>query len=149
MFNFSKRQKEALIKKVQKKVDEAMKEGERPYAALLIDKKGNVIESAINTSFRDYNVSSHAEMNILHKMAKRKKRILDEYGIVANYNSCPMCMSALIKAEVKYYLFGAKSRKGASPDIAPQEVAKCSTQKIKIESGVRAKECEKQVRAVL
>ncbi len=48
-------------------VDEAIKEGNSPFGAILIDENGNIIEKAHNTAKSMRNPILHAEINLISK----------------------------------------------------------------------------------
>ena len=48
--NLSIEKKEELMRLVMQEVDEAIKEGNSPFGAILIDENGNIIEKAHNTA---------------------------------------------------------------------------------------------------
>ena len=60
--NINIEEKENLMKIVMEEVDIAIKEGNSPFAAILIDTKGNIIEKAHNTAKSMCNPILHAEI---------------------------------------------------------------------------------------
>lgn len=53
-------------------VEEAIKEGNSPFGAILIDENGNIIEKAHNTAKSMFNPVLHAEINLITKACKIK-----------------------------------------------------------------------------
>ena len=63
--NFNKEKKENLMRIVMLEVEEAIKEGNSPFGAILIDENGNIIEKAHNTAKSMCNPVLHAEIRAL------------------------------------------------------------------------------------
>ena len=69
--NLSIEKKEELMRLVMQEVEEAIKEGNSPFGAILIDENGNVIEKAHNTAKSMMNPVLHAEINLITKACKK------------------------------------------------------------------------------
>lgn len=67
---FSKEIKENLMKIVMKEVDVAVKEGNSPFAAILIDEHGNIVAKSHNTAKSMCNPVLHAEINLISEACK-------------------------------------------------------------------------------
>lgn len=133
---------EELVRLTQHEVEKATKRGDGPFAALLVDENGKVVESATNTTRTTNNVAAHAEINLLGKVNSRD---LSSYAVVTNAAPCSMCMSALIKAKVQNYYYGAFNEPHNDPAITPEEVAAKSKLGIHIFGGILADECAEQI----
>ena len=142
MIILSVEKRQELIKATQQLVEEAIERGDGPFAAVLIDESGTIIESATNTTRTTINPTAHAEINLI---SKAKKANLSEYGVVVNAAPCPMCMTGLIKAKVRTLYYGAPPEDSADPYITPEEIASKSKHKIEIVSGILADECKQQI----
>ena len=104
--SLSKEIKENLMRIVIKEVDVAINEGNSPFAAILIDEQGNIIERAHNTAKSMCNPVLHAEINLISEACKKlNTRDLSKYYIMSNAWSCSMCMSACIKAKIKNFIY--------------------------------------------
>lgn len=107
-----------LMKKVMNEVDIAVSEGNSPFAAVLIDEKGNIIATAHNTAKSEQNPVLHAEINLITNACKKlHTRDSSKYCLVSNAWSCSMCMSASIKAKIKNFIYGAPSEGDMNPNI--------------------------------
>lgn len=138
---------EDLMRTVMKEVDIAIKEGNSPFAAILIDEKGNIIGKAHNTAKTHNNPVLHAEINLITEMCKKlNTRNLSEYCLVSNAWSCSMCMSASIKAKIKNFIFGAPSEDDMNPNITVFDIKEKTTGDINIITGVLEKECKEQIK---
>lgn len=142
----NKQTKENLIRRAIIEAEKGAKKFNSPFGALLTDKKGNIIEVAHNTSKTDCDPTAHAEINLLRKVSKKfKTRVLEEYCLFSNAESCSMCMSAAIKAGITFFYFGAPSEKSMDPYLTVFEVAKKSKRKLRIETGILKRECVDQI----
>lgn len=137
---------EALMKEVMQEVDIAVKEGNSPFAALLIDENGKVIAKAHNTAKSEQNPVLHAEINLITKACKKlNTRDLSKYCLVSNAWSCSMCMSASIKAKIKNFIYGAPSEGDMNPNITIFDIKEKTTGNLNIITGVLEEECKKQI----
>lgn len=135
-----------LMKIVINEVELAIKEGNSPFAAILIDDKGNIIEKAHNTAKSENNPVLHAEINLITKACRKlKTRDLSEYCLMSNAWSCSMCMSASIKAKIKNFIFGAPSENDMNPNITVFDIKEKTEGTINIVTGVLEKECKEQI----
>lgn len=143
---FSKEIKENLMKKVMEEVDVAISEGNSPFAAILIDDHGNIIEKAHNTAKSECNPLLHAEINLITKACQKlKTRDLSNYYIMSNAWSCSMCMSACIKAKIKNFIYGAPSESDMNPNVTIFDIKEKSVTDVNIETGILKEECQLQI----
>jgi len=127
--------------------EKGIKKSNSPFGAILTDKKGNIVEVAHNTSKTDCDPTAHAEINLLRKAGKKyKTRILEEYCLFSNAESCSMCMSAAIKAGITFFYFGAPSETSMDPYVTVFDLANKSKRKLHIETGLLKEECMEQIK---
>ena len=144
--SFSQEVKENLMRIVIEEVDIAIKEGNSPFAAILIDEQGNIIEKAHNTAKSNCNPVLHAEINLISKVCKKlNTRDLSKCYIMSNAWSCSMCMSACIKAKIKKFIYGAPSESDMNPNVTIFDIKEKCTTEIDIETGILEKECKLQI----
>ena len=144
--NFNKEKKENLMRIVMLEVEEAIKEGNSPFGAILIDENGNIIEKEHNTAKSMCNPVLHAEINLITKACKKlNTRDLSKYCIMSNAWSCSMCMSACIKAKIHNYMYGAPSESDMNPNITIFDIKKKAVSQLKIETGILQTECQLQI----
>ncbi len=144
--NINIEEKENLMKIVMEEVDIAIKEGNSPFAAILIDTKGNIIEKAHNTARSMCNPILHAEINLISKACKKlNTRDLSKYIIMSNAWSCSMCMSACIKAKISNFIYGAPSESNMNPNINIFDIKEKSILDLNIETGILKEECQLQI----
>lgn len=137
---------ENLMRIVMEEVDIAIKEGNSPFAAILIDEKGNIIGKAHNTAKTGNNPVLHAEINLITEMCKKlNTRNLSEYCLISNAWSCSMCMSASIKAKIENFIFGEPSEDDMNPNITVFDIREKTKGNINIITGVLEEECKQQI----
>ena len=138
--------KESLMRIIMHEVDEAVKKGNSPFAAILIDEQGNIIEKAQNTAKSECNPVLHAEINLISKACKKlNTRDLSKYCIMSNAWSCSMCMSACIKAKIQNYIYGAPSESDMNPNVTIFDIKEKAMTKLNIETGILKEECQLQI----
>ena len=82
------------------------KEKGGPFGAAIIDKNGKVIAITSNVVLGKKDPTAHAEMEAIRKASKKLKTYdLSECTLFATGYPCPMCLSAIIWANIKkgYY----------------------------------------------
>lgn len=76
---------EELMKIVIEEVNVAIEEENDPFAAILIDEKGNIIEKTHNTVKTMCNPTLHAEINLISKACQKlNTRDLSAYSLMSN-----------------------------------------------------------------
>lgn len=78
-----------------------------PFGSAVVDKNGEIISVASNTVLRDHNPTAHGEINAIIE-AGRKLGTHDLSGCVLYTTAypCPMCLSAIIWANIKKVYYG-------------------------------------------
>ncbi len=144
--NIEKSRMDSIMKLVMKEVDIAIREGNSPFAAFLLDREGNVIYKAHNTSNSDTDPTAHAEINLIRMACKElNTKDLSNYILISNAWSCSMCMSAAIKAKITNYIFGTSSESNMNPNVTIYDIQAKTKQSLKIITGVLNDECRKQI----
>lgn len=143
---FSEEDESRFIRLAMEQAEQAIQEGHSPFGAVLVDKNGKVIKTAHNTVSKLTDSTSHAEMNLIRYMAREKGiNDLSDYAIFINATSCAMCASALIRAGVKNFYFGAPFESHTNPAISFRELAPFTKEPISYKGGILAKECAAQI----
>lgn len=82
------------------------KEEGGPFGAVIIDKEGNIISNGNNKVLIQKDPTAHAEIVAIREACKKLDTYdLSEYILYVNCEPCPMCLSAIIWANIKevYY----------------------------------------------
>lgn len=80
-----------------------------PFGAAIINEEGEILSVSSNSVLRDNDPTAHAEVNAIRK-ACQKINSYDLTGCVLYTTAypCPMCLSAIIWANVKKVYFGCR-----------------------------------------
>lgn len=78
-----------------------------PFGAVITDKEGVIIATASNTVLKDCDPTAHAEVNAIRQACKKLNTYdLSNCVLYATGYPCPMCLSAIIWANIKEVYFG-------------------------------------------
>jgi len=75
-----------------------------PFAALIFNQEGDYVE-AVNTTSSDGPLA-HAEINAINKLSELSFSNPAELTLVSTVEPCPMCMGAIIWAEIGSVCYG-------------------------------------------
>lgn len=144
--NIDKNKMEKIMKLVINEVKLALQDGNPPFAAFLLDMKGNIIYKSHNSSNSDIDPTAHAEINLIRNACKKlNTKDLSNYVLISNAWSCSMCMSASIKAKIVNYIFGTNSEPNMNPNVTIYDIEEKTKQSLNIITGIMAEECKKQI----
>lgn len=88
----------------------AKKEG-GPFGAVIVDKEGNIIANGNNKVLKTNDPTAHAEIVAIRKAsAKLQTYDLSEYILYTSCEPCPMCLSAIIWANIKKVYYGCTKK---------------------------------------
>lgn len=77
-----------------------------PFGAVIVDKKGNIIAKGNNMVLANNDPTAHAEVTVIREACKKLGTYdLSDYILYTSCEPCPMCLSAVIWANIKevYY----------------------------------------------
>ena len=77
-----------------------------PFGAVITDKEGNIIANGNNKVLKNNDPTAHAEIVAIREACKKLNTYdLSEYILYTSCEPCPMCLSAIIWANIKevYY----------------------------------------------
>ena len=78
-----------------------------PFGAAIVDANGEIVVVSSNSVLRDNDPTAHAEVNAIREACKKLGTYdLSGYVLYATGHPCPMCMSAIIWANIKKVYFG-------------------------------------------
>ena len=78
-----------------------------PFGAVITDSDGNVIAVSSNTVLGSHDSTAHAEINAIRKACRiLKTHDLSGYILYATGYPCPMCLSAIMWANIKKVYYG-------------------------------------------
>ena len=102
--------KKEIIRKAVDRARETMNKNlGGPFGAAVIDQDGNVIAIASNSVLGDHDPTAHAEINAIREAARIKgTHDLSGCIIFATGYPCPMCLSAIIWANIREVVYGCR-----------------------------------------
>lgn len=78
-----------------------------PFGAVIIDKNGNIIANGNNQVLIKNDPTAHAEIMAIRNACKILNTYdLSEYILYSSCQPCPMCLSAIIWANIKKVFYG-------------------------------------------
>lgn len=87
--------------------------GGRPFGAVIV-KDGEVISTGINEMLKTNDPSSHAEMEAIRLACKKLGSFsLEGCTVYASGHPCPMCLAAILMANIKNVYFAFDNNDGA------------------------------------
>lgn len=80
---------------------------EGPFGAVITDKDGNIIANGNNKVLKNNDPTAHAEVVAIREACKKLKTYdLSNYILYTSCEPCPMCLSAIIWANIKEVYYG-------------------------------------------
>ena len=78
-----------------------------PFGAVIIDKEGNIISNGNNQVIKNNDPTAHAEIVAIREACKKLNTYdLSDYILYTSCEPCPMCLSAIIWANIKEVYYG-------------------------------------------
>ena len=78
-----------------------------PFGAVIVDKEGNIIANGNNKVLKTNDPTAHAEIVAIRNASEKLQTYdLSEYILYTSCEPCPMCLSAIIWANIKKVYYG-------------------------------------------
>ena len=78
-----------------------------PFGAVIVDKAGNIISNGNNKVIVNHDPTAHAEIIAIREACKKLNTYdLSDYILYTSCEPCPMCLSAIIWANIKEVYYG-------------------------------------------
>ena len=85
-----------------------------PFGAVIVDKNGNIISNGNNKVLIEKDPTAHAEVTAIREACKRLNTYdLSDYILYTSCEPCPMCLSAIIWANIKEVYYGCTKEDAA------------------------------------
>ena len=96
------------MKVAKEKEDEGIKNGEGgPFGAVIVDREGNIISEGNNKVLKEKDPTAHAEIVAIRNACKKLNTYdLSNCTLYTSCEPCPMCLSAIIWANIKEVYYG-------------------------------------------
>ena len=91
------------------------KEEGGPFGAVIVDKEGNVVSNGNNKVILTNDPTAHAEIVAIRNACKNLGTYdLTGYSLYTSCEPCPMCLSAIIWANIKDVFYGCTKKDAAN-----------------------------------
>lgn len=85
-----------------------------PFGAIIIDREGNIIANGNNKVIKEKDPTAHAEVVAIREACKKLDTYdLSDYILYTSCEPCPMCLSAIIWANIKEIYYGCTKEDAA------------------------------------
>ena len=85
-----------------------------PFGAVITDKDGNIISNGNNQVLKQKDPTAHAEIVAIRNACKKlSKYDLSECILYTSCEPCPMCLSAIIWANIKHVVYACTKEDAA------------------------------------
>lgn len=123
--------------------EEAVRSGEVPVGAVILDPAGRVIGRGFNRCISDHDPTGHAEIVALRDAASRVGNYrLPGLALYVTLEPCIMCMGALLHARLARVVFGASDPKtGACGSVLDVPSYRQLNHHTTVVGGVMGEEC--------
>mgnify|MGYP000984139418 CR=1 FL=1 len=99
--------KEALMRKAIELSKENVENGGGPFGAVIATKEGEIVATGVNRVTASCDPTAHAEVSAIRAAAAKLGTFnLSGYEIYTSCEPCPMCLSAIIWANIKEVYYG-------------------------------------------
>ncbi len=89
-----------------------------PFGAVITDKDGNIIANGNNKVLKNNDPTAHAEVVAIREACKKLKTYdLSNYILYTSCEPCPMCLSAIIWANIKEVYYGCTKEDAGKIDF--------------------------------
>lgn len=134
-----------FMKKALELAEQAAKEGNEPFGALLV-KDDKVVMTGTNQIHTESDPTFHAELGLIRKFCSSQKRSdLSEYTLYTSCEPCCMCSGAMVWSQLGRMVYSLSHEKlaeiaGFNIMIGSQEIFDSSPNKPIVESNVLIEE---------
>ena len=104
-----------FMKIAKEKADKGIKQNEGgPFGAVIVDKQGNIISNGNNKVLEEKDPTAHAEITAIREACKKLNTYnLSDYILYTSCEPCPMCLAAIIWANIKEVYYGCTKEDAA------------------------------------
>jgi tRNA(Arg) A34 adenosine deaminase TadA len=142
---------EEYMKMAVEEAELSVQQGQGPFAVVVVDLQENVVWKDHDRQKELTDPTAHGEVNAIRALCQKLKTLsLKGYSFYTTSEPCPTCLTAMIKAQVSYNYYGAKTEATASLPLSAEYLASYSKKyPIKVTGGILAAECLAQRQRLL
>ena len=109
-----------------------------PFGAVITNEKGDIVSVGNNKVLKENDPTAHAEIVAIRIACKKLNTYdLSKYVLYSSCEPCPMCLSAIIWANIKQVYYGCKKEDAGKKDEANKKKGKKLLQKINKKSNLK------------
>ena len=124
-----------------KEAKKAYLKGEVPVGAVLIH-KSKIIARGYNIRESTYDITSHAEIEVLRKGSKFFKSYhLEDTVLYVTLEPCPMCFGAILQSGISSLVYGAPDKKIGAVESYMKIAEFPASRGFQVIGGILEKEC--------
>ncbi|ELR97014.1 cytosine/adenosine deaminase [Gloeocapsa sp. PCC 73106] len=129
--------------------DIALKSGEVPVGAVIVDAEGKLIAQAANRKEKTKNPTAHAEMLAITQASQSLDTWrLEDCTLYVTLEPCPMCTGAIIQARLGLLVYGVDDPKtGAVRSVLNLPDSNCSNHRLRVLAGIKESACREQLQS--
>ncbi len=134
---------EEFIRLAMEEAELAVKEGNAPFAVVVVDSNGEVVAKDHDRVRELMDPTAHSEVNAIRFLCKRLNTLdLGAFTFYCTSEPCPTCFTSCIKAKIRNVYYGAETESTASLPIKAQYLAsQAKRNPITVTGGILADEC--------
>ena len=101
-----------FMKLAKENAEKGIEKGEGgPFGAVIVDKFGNIIANGNNKVLKEKDPTAHAEIVAIREATRKLNTYdLSEYILYTSAEPCPLCLSAIIWANIKTVYYGCNKK---------------------------------------
>lgn len=121
----------------------SVKEGNGPFAVVVVNPEGEVVWKDHDRQKELTDPTAHGEINAIRHLCKSLNTMsLRGYTFYTTSESCPTCLTGMIKAQISTSCYGAKTESTASLPLSAEMIASYAKKyPIKVIGGILVDEC--------
>lgn len=129
----------------------SVRQGQGPFAVVVVDPEGNVVWKDHDRQKELTDPTAHGEVNAIRHLCKKINSLsLKGYSFYTTSEPCPTCLTSMIKAQVSFSYYGAKTESTASLPLSAEFIASYAKKyPIKVTGGILGEECLSQRQRLL
>ena len=108
---------EAYLKRAIELSVKSRESGNTPFAALLVDKDGNIIMEQMNNEITEHKCTGHAETQLVERASHAySKEFLWDCTLYTTAEPCAMCSGAIYWGNIGHVVYAMTEKRSALPD---------------------------------
>lgn len=94
-----------------------------PFGAAIVDEQGNIVALAHNEVLKSNDPTAHAEINAIRMACQKlQTKDLSKYTLYSTCEPCPMCLSAIIWANIKKVYYSSTRKDAREIDFKDDDI---------------------------